>query len=119
MKRHLLTAHALCGFLGVALGAFGAHALRDKVTERMLENWRTATLYLMVHTLAGILALVVAKKWTPSAFFLAGSIVFAGSLYTLVITDVALRASMSSNCVWAIRGIIPAAPSTPYARTAW
>jgi|GEM_PF-494450 len=47
---------AISMMLSVALGAFGAHALKDMLTERMLANWQTGVLYQMVHSL-GILAL--------------------------------------------------------------
>jgi len=47
---------SILGFFGVALGAFGAHGLKDKVTIEMLEIWKTATLYLMIHVIIGILS---------------------------------------------------------------
>ncbi len=88
MKRNLATAFGVLGFLGVALGAFGAHGLRDKVTERALENWKTATLYLLVHALAGLVSLTMCEKRTVPTMFLVGCVVFSGSLYALVLSGV-------------------------------
>ncbi|MCC6214893.1 MAG: DUF423 domain-containing protein [Polyangiaceae bacterium] len=81
------------GFLGVALGAFGAHGLRGRVPEPMLAHWQTATLYLLVHAVALLAigaygrATAVAVGW-PAALFLAGVVLFSGSLYVLVLTGV-------------------------------
>ena len=56
MGRALLAAGALLGFLGVAAGAFGAHAMRAKLTPERLENWKTAADYQLWHALATIAA---------------------------------------------------------------
>ena len=71
-------AAAALGFLGVALGAFGAHALKGKVDE---DLWRTAVSYQMWHVLA---AMVVAAPLAKN-LFLAGVIVFSGTLYALAL----------------------------------
>lgn len=79
------------GFLGVGLGAFGAHGLRGRVPEAMLANWQTATHYLLVHAVA-MLALGALGRAThaavglPAAMFLAGVVLFSGSLYVMVLT---------------------------------
>lgn len=71
-------AAAVLGFLGVALGAFGAHALKDKVDA---DLWRTAVSYQMWHVLAAMLvAAPLAKN-----LFLAGVVVFSGTLYALAL----------------------------------
>ena len=81
------------GALGVALGAFGAHGLRDLVTADRLETWRTAAQYHQLHALAavaaGALAALRASKpalWA-ARLFLAGVVLFSGSLYGLVLLD--------------------------------
>ncbi|MCH2112478.1 MAG: DUF423 domain-containing protein [Planctomycetes bacterium] len=93
MKRSLLQTSAVLAFLAVALGAFGAHALQDQVDAQGIETWQTAVRYHMWHALAlGILSLC-ATTLTPSSLrwasrcFLAGIIVFSGSLYALVLTE--------------------------------
>ena len=86
---------AISGFLAVALGAFGAHGLRGSVSPEMLAVWQTAVLYQMFHALA-LLALVVAAVRQPLRLLdvagwlmVAGTLLFSGSLYALVITGFA------------------------------
>jgi uncharacterized membrane protein YgdD (TMEM256/DUF423 family) len=78
-------------FIAVALGAFGAHGLRGRVGPEMIEVWRTAVLYHMVHGLALVavaLAGVARIAWARvvAGLFIAGILIFSGSLYLLVIT---------------------------------
>ncbi len=85
---------SLFGLLAVATGAFGAHALGDKVEPRMLEVWETAAQYQMYHALALFAAawLVYQTQSTVALVagwsFVAGILVFSGSLYLLVLTGV-------------------------------
>ncbi|WP_252177572.1 DUF423 domain-containing protein [Endozoicomonas sp. 4G] len=95
MTQRYLLPGALCGLLSVALGAFGAHALKDQLSERYLEVWATATDYQFYHSLALVLVAVLAihfkdsKKLRWSArLFLAGIILFSGSLYMLAVTGI-------------------------------
>jgi uncharacterized membrane protein YgdD (TMEM256/DUF423 family) len=84
---------AMLGFLGVAAGAFGAHAIRERVTPERLDNWKTAADYQLWHALATIAAAVIAVRWESGAAtaagwcFIAGVVVFSGSLYALALTD--------------------------------
>ncbi len=76
---------ACFGFLGVALGAFAAHALKAHLTELgTVEIWRTGVLYQLVHAVA-LLALgqggAVSRKTV--VFFGLGILLFSGSLYVL------------------------------------
>jgi uncharacterized membrane protein YgdD (TMEM256/DUF423 family) len=76
------------GFLGVALGAFGAHALRERLEAAgRMGTWETAVLYHLVHA-AVILALALAgPRWNgPGWTMAAGVLVFSGSLYLLCLT---------------------------------
>lgn len=79
---------ATLGGLGVALGAFGAHALKDQLSPDALAIFETGTKYQMYHALA-LLALGAqpAQKRAP-AFLLAGTVVFSGSLYALALSGV-------------------------------
>jgi len=86
-----VTGATLCG-LGVLLGAFGAHGLRDRLTPDMLAVYETGVRYHLNHAL-GLLAVAWAvsrwpNAWTSSAgwFLLAGIVVFSGSLYLLALT---------------------------------
>ena len=81
-------AAGIAGALAVALGAFGAHGLEDKVTPERLATWETAARYHLVHAVA--LGLVAAHPAAPrwaGVCFLVGILLFSGSLYTLVLTD--------------------------------
>jgi len=81
------------GFFGVALGAFGAHGLKDVLSPDRLPIYQTAVLYHLVHTLSllgyGFLvrAQTIQKMW-PGVCFSIGIILFSGSLYALAITGI-------------------------------
>jgi uncharacterized membrane protein YgdD (TMEM256/DUF423 family) len=78
---------ALLAAAAVALGAFGAHGLRDLVTADRLATFETAVRYLMYHSLGLLLAgtLRIASPW-PARTLLAGSLIFSGNLLLLVFT---------------------------------
>ena len=85
---------ALYGLLGVALGAFGAHALKARLTGELLPIWKTAVEYHFWHALAllavGLLALqrpAIALNVAGGAFAL-GVLIFSGSLYALALSGV-------------------------------
>lgn len=81
----VLTGALLAGS-GVALGAFGAHALKAALTPEMLANYETGVRYQMYHGL-GLLALghFPTQRRAP-AFLLAGTLIFSLSLYLLALT---------------------------------
>jgi len=97
MQTFLRTACAVNGFLGVALGAFGAHGLKARLADvgdaaRRLEWWQTASHYHLFHALAlGILASWAARA-ADRALLLSGSamvtgiVLFSGSLYAMALT---------------------------------
>ncbi|NOL49465.1 DUF423 domain-containing protein [Pelistega europaea] len=91
MLRFSLIFTALSGFLAVALGAFGAHALRGTLTPELLAVWHTGVLYQFFHTLA-LLGTVCLSQWLhpqwqrrSMVFFMLGIVLFSGSLYALVL----------------------------------
>jgi len=81
-------------FIGVVLGAFGAHALRDKLEPRMMEVFETGVRYQMYHALALIATAWAASQWPGSTvtmagcFFIGGIVIFSGSLYALTLSGV-------------------------------
>ncbi|MFS0750252.1 DUF423 domain-containing protein [Oceanobacillus sp. 1P07AA] len=86
---------AVLGFLAVALGAFGAHGLEGKLSEKAMNNWGKAVDYQMFHTIAIIaVALLLAKfegsglLTTSGWMFLVGIILFSGSLYVYSFTSI-------------------------------
>ncbi len=93
MDRTFLLVGAVLGFLGVALGAFGAHALRARLSPEMLAVFETGVRYQMYHALALLLVaaaighLGAARLLTLAGWlFAAGIVVFSGSLYALAVT---------------------------------
>ena len=78
---------AIAGFLAVALGAFGAHALSDSISDKAAGWWETATLYLLVHAaLATALSATNAEKFgLAAAILLAGAVLFAATLYAMAL----------------------------------
>jgi uncharacterized membrane protein YgdD (TMEM256/DUF423 family) len=82
-------AAALC-FAAVALGAFGAHALKASLqSSGMLDVWNKAVLYHLLHGVA-LVALALYGAGNRAAYFLfvAGILLFSGSLYTMALTNV-------------------------------
>ena len=83
---------ALLAFAGVALGAFGAHGLKERLGGEGSATWETAVLYHLVHALALVLvstrpdAQSAARAWNVArvAFFI-GVLAFSGSLYALAL----------------------------------
>jgi uncharacterized membrane protein YgdD (TMEM256/DUF423 family) len=76
----------LIGFCGVAAGAFGAHSLKAIVTPHRLETFEVAVRYQMYHALALLLAGLLDARGAAWCF-LAGTVIFSGSLYLLVLTE--------------------------------
>ena len=91
MKNQFVKIGAISGALAVALGAFAAHALKQRLDEHSLSIFETATKYQFYHTIALILtALLHRENQNPFAvwscrFFVSGIIVFSGSLYALAL----------------------------------
>jgi uncharacterized membrane protein YgdD (TMEM256/DUF423 family) len=92
MDRTFFALGSLSAGLAVAAGAFGAHALRARLSAGDLATFETAARYQMYHALALLAVAWAAQQW-PGALpraagwlFVAGTVVFAGSLYTLVLT---------------------------------
>lgn len=85
---------AAYGVVAVVLGAFGAHALRSRVTPDMLAVWHTAVEYQFFHLLAlfgvALLMLLRPAPWQSAAAlcFAVGILLFSGSLYALVLSGV-------------------------------
>jgi len=95
MDRTFLLIGSVLGFLGVALGAFGAHALKARLSADMLTAFETGVRYQMYHVFAVLIVaaaigqmgrahLLVVAGWS----FVAGIVLFSGSLYALTLTGV-------------------------------
>jgi uncharacterized membrane protein YgdD (TMEM256/DUF423 family) len=95
MDRLFLALGSLSGGLAVALGAFGAHVLKDRLAADLLANFETGVRYQMYHALALLAVAWVISRWPNSGLptaagwlFVAGTLLFSGSLYVLSLTGV-------------------------------
>lgn len=92
-ERVLAVVASVSALLSVAAGAFGAHALRDRLATDLLAIFETAARYQMYHALAIFVAVYAHGRWGGSALaagwlFVAGTVIFSGSLYALALTGV-------------------------------
>ena len=94
MLRGFLLLAAFFGFTGVALGAFAAHGLKDRLSAEYLAIFHTGVTYQLVHALAlfgvALLATHIPGRlvtWAGLSFAI-GIILFSGSLYLLTLTGV-------------------------------
>jgi len=92
--KSILTIAAVSGLLAVMLGAFGAHVLKKMISPEMLETYKTGVQYHFYHTFA-LLAVGILMHFNPSKtlkwsawLFIAGIILFSGSLYALSISGI-------------------------------
>ena len=111
---------AVLGFSGVALGAFGAHGLRDRVSPALLEAYRTGVLYHLLHALAtlgvGLGARRLRRAPTIAMLFAAGVVLFSGSLYLMALTGLTVLGAITPLgglaflAGWVLLFLAPSAP---------
>ncbi len=93
MERFFFISGAIAAFIGVALGAFGAHSLRTKLSPEMLNIFEVGVRYQMYHALGLIAVAWAITRWPEANLnaagwaFIVGIVVFSGSLYLLTLTD--------------------------------
>ena len=89
MDRIFFAIGSLSGFIGVALGAFGAHALKSRLDADLLATFEIGVRYQMYHAFALLAVAWAHTRWPGTAvtasgwLFVAGTLVFSGSLYAL------------------------------------
>ncbi len=95
MAKNFLFIAALSGFLAVALGAFGAHALKGKLSPDLMMVYQTAVQYQFYHTLALLAVAMLLMKFpqqlpliVSGSCFAVGLLLFSGSLYALAFSGV-------------------------------
>jgi uncharacterized membrane protein YgdD (TMEM256/DUF423 family) len=93
MERTFFIIGSLLGALSVALGAFGAHALRDRIEASLLANYQTGVSYMFYHALALFVVVVALTRWPGSNqpvwagwLFVVGIVFFSGSLFVMAFT---------------------------------
>lgn len=101
MARTFMLIAALAGFIGVALGAFGAHGLRSRLAPEMLAAFETGVRYQLYHALALLAIAALMDRlngWlitTAAWLFVAGIVLFSGSLYLLALTGVTMLGAIT------------------------
>src|SRR5262245_27331702 len=94
MERAFFSIGCALGLAGVALGAFGAHALRARLSPEMLATFEVGVRYQLIHALALLAAAWACTRWPGRAaqaggvLFIAGTLLFSGSLYALTLTGI-------------------------------
>jgi len=94
MDRAFFIMGAVLAALGVAAGAFGAHALRGRLTPELLAAFETGVRYHLIHALALLSVAWATTRWPGRAtniagwLFLAGTVLFSGSLYALSVSGI-------------------------------
>lgn len=91
MQARFMLIAALAGFLGVTMGAFGAHAFKPMLSEHYMDIYKTAVSYQMWHALLlALIAVLPPHKWLRWAGWslVAGIVLFSGSLYLLTLFDI-------------------------------
>ncbi|WP_209977872.1 DUF423 domain-containing protein [Paenibacillus eucommiae] len=93
---------SLNAFLAVALGAFGAHALKAKLSKEMLEIYQTGVQYHMIHAVGLILIALLADKLGNSTLvnisgwsMMIGIVLFSGSLYVLSLSGIKILGAIT------------------------
>lgn len=92
MRKKIAALACLSMAIAVGCGAFGAHALRDSLSDKDLSIWNTAVLYQLIHSLAALFTIIAQggdfkRSVLIATLFLLSALVFSGSLYLLVILD--------------------------------
>jgi uncharacterized membrane protein YgdD (TMEM256/DUF423 family) len=93
MERFFFISGAIAAFIAVALGAFGAHSLRTKLSPEMLNIFEVGVRYQMYHALGLIAVAWAITRWPEANLnaagwaFIVGIVIFSGSLYLLTLTD--------------------------------
>lgn len=102
MEKTFFLLAALFGGVAVALGAFGAHGLSGRLSESMLETFEIGVRYQFYHALALVAVVVALGRWPQAApvvwagwLFVAGILIFSGSLYALVFSGVRMLGAIT------------------------
>ncbi len=95
MIKAFLIAAAVGGASAVASGAFGAHALKSRLTTELLSTWKTAVDYQFWHVLALVAVALMLLQWPGQRAlhiagwaFITGTVLFSGSLYVIAATGI-------------------------------
>ncbi len=93
MEKIFFIIGAVSAAISVALGAFGAHGLRERLTPQLLEIFETGVRYEIYHAFAILFVAFALTRWQSNLIplagwaFVLGTLIFSGSLYLLALTD--------------------------------
>ena len=95
MDKLFIAIGSFAAFIGVGLGAFGAHGLKNRLSDQMMAVWHTGVNYHLIHAVALILVGILIHLYSSMGLlklvgwmFLLGIILFSGSLYLLAIFEI-------------------------------
>jgi uncharacterized membrane protein YgdD (TMEM256/DUF423 family) len=123
--RYLIPVAATFGFMAVALGAFGTHGLKERLTPEMLAIWHTGVEYHLAHSMAALLAGILYVQSghrlarVAGWLFIVGNVVFGGSLYVLAVTGtrwlgaITPLGGLAYLAGWLLLAVSTAVPSAP------
>jgi len=101
MNRTFVSLGSGLAFLAVALGAFGTHSLRDRLSPNSIQIWQTGVQYHLIHAVALVLVGIIAgqndsRAIRASGWLLTiGILVFSGSLYALAVTGIRILGAIT------------------------
>ena len=101
MAKIFISMSAILGLLGVALGAFGSHGLKEKLSADMMSVYQTGSHYHLIHALALLGIGILARQMDATAIKVAGIsmifgiLVFSGSLYALAISGIRILGAIT------------------------
>ena len=101
MGQIFISISAILGLVGVALGAFGAHGLKERLSADMMSVYQTGSHYHLIHVLALLGIGILARQMDVTAIKVAGIsmifgiLVFSGSLYALAISEVRILGAIT------------------------
>ena len=101
MNHLFLIIAGISGFLSVGLGAFGAHGLKTKLSPEMMAVFQTGVQYHQIHTIALLVVALLLGNSASGAgtcagwLFVAGIVIFSGSLYALSITEIRILGAIT------------------------
>jgi uncharacterized membrane protein YgdD (TMEM256/DUF423 family) len=114
MDRTFFMLGALSAAIAVAAGAFGAHSLRGRLSPDMLDVFETAARYQMYHALALLAVAWALTRWSGGSLtlagwlFVAGTLLFSGSLYALSLTGVRVLGAITplGGVAWLVAWVL-------------
>ena len=101
MGQIFISISAVLGLVGVALGAFGAHGLKERLSADMMSVYQTGSHYHLIHALALLGIGILARQMDVTAIKVAGIsmifgiLVFSGSLYALAISEIRILGAIT------------------------